>query len=50
MKRPIAKEVLDYRNISYSRPMPACTGLSVLSDLGGARIGNKHNGDIMPGI
>ncbi|KAK2865345.1 hypothetical protein FQN49_003671 [Arthroderma sp. PD_2] len=51
IKRPIARKVLDRRHIYYSRPMPASTGLPVLSDLGEARTGNqKHRGDIMPGI
>ena len=51
MKRPIARKVLSDRNIYYSRPMPSCTGLPVLSDLGEARVGKqKHKGDIMPGI
>lgn len=51
IKRPIARKILDDRDIHYSRPMPICTGLPVLSDLGEAQVGKqKHKGDIMPGI
>lgn len=51
MKRPIARKVLGHRNIHYSRPMPACTGLPVFCGFGEARVGNdKHKGDVMPGI
>ncbi|KAE8349272.1 kinase-like domain-containing protein [Aspergillus coremiiformis] len=51
IQRPIARKVLDDRQIYYSRPMPVCASLPVLSDLGEARIGkHKHRGDIMPGI
>lgn len=51
MERPIARKVLGDRKIYYSRPMPACMGLPVLSDLGEARVGKqKHKGDIMPSI
>ncbi|KAK2814029.1 hypothetical protein FQN50_000433 [Emmonsiellopsis sp. PD_5] len=48
---PSARKTLSDRTIYVSRPMPICTGLPVLCDLGDARIGNhKHQGDIMPGI
>ncbi|KAK2759995.1 hypothetical protein FQN54_002731 [Arachnomyces sp. PD_36] len=48
---PSARKTLSDRTIYTSRPMPTCTGLPVLCDLGDARIGNqKHRGDIMPGI
>ncbi|PYI28526.1 CMGC/CLK protein kinase [Aspergillus indologenus CBS 114.80] len=51
MQRPIARKVLEDREIYYSRPMPTCEGLPVLADLGEARQGkSKHRGDIMPGI
>ncbi|PLB39999.1 kinase-like domain-containing protein [Aspergillus candidus] len=51
VERPVARKVLGDRTIYYSRPMPSCAGLPILSDLGEARIGNgKHKGDIMPGI
>ncbi|PYI05561.1 kinase-like protein [Aspergillus sclerotiicarbonarius CBS 121057] len=51
VERPIARKILSDRHIYYSRPMPSCAGLPVVSDLGEARIGKgKHNGDIMPGI
>ncbi|RAH52988.1 kinase-like protein [Aspergillus piperis CBS 112811] len=51
LKRPIARKVLSDRSIYYSRPMPVCSGLPVVSDLGEARFGKeKHYGDIMPGI
>ncbi|KMP05674.1 hypothetical protein CIRG_05355 [Coccidioides immitis RMSCC 2394] len=48
--QPIARKVLDDRTIYISRPMPINTGLSVLCDFGEARIGDKHKGDVMPGI
>ncbi|OJD22033.1 CMGC/SRPK protein kinase [Blastomyces percursus] len=49
--RPSARKSLSDRTIYTSRPMPTCTGLPVLCDLGDARIGNHmHQGDIMPGI
>ncbi|KAK2786663.1 hypothetical protein FQN53_006367 [Emmonsiellopsis sp. PD_33] len=48
---PSARKSLADRTIYTSRPMPTCTGLPVLCDLGEARIGNHmHRGDIMPGI
>lgn len=51
IQRPIARKVLDDRYVYYSRPMPVCASLPVLSDLGEARVGEqKHRGDIMPGI
>jgi serine/threonine-protein kinase SRPK3 len=51
MKKPIARKVLSDRNTYYSRPMPVCTGLPVLSDLGEAIIRKQNNkGDMMPGI
>ncbi|RAL00093.1 kinase domain-containing protein [Aspergillus ibericus CBS 121593] len=50
VERPMARKVLDDRTIYYSRPMPLCAGLPVISDLGEGRIGTKHTGDIMPGI
>lgn len=51
LKRPIARKVLSDRSIYHSRPMPVCSGLPVVSDLGEARFGKeKHYGDIMPGI
>ncbi|PWY77891.1 kinase-like protein [Aspergillus eucalypticola CBS 122712] len=51
LKRPIARKVLSDRSIHYSRPMPVCSGLPVVSDLGEARFGKeKYYGDIMPGI
>ncbi|KAI1977516.1 hypothetical protein LOZ53_001539 [Ophidiomyces ophidiicola] len=46
----IARKVLDDRTIYISRPMPINTGLPVLCDFGEARIGDKHKGDVMPGI
>jgi serine/threonine-protein kinase SRPK3 len=49
-KQPIARKVLRDRTIYISRPMPFSAGLPVLCDLGEARVGNKHTGDIMPGI
>lgn len=30
--------------------MPVCAGLPILYDFGEARVGNKHRGDVMPGI
>ncbi|EEH03132.1 protein kinase [Histoplasma capsulatum G186AR] len=48
--QPIARKVLDDRTIYISRPMPINTGLPVLCDFGEAHIGDKHNGDVMPGI
>lgn len=30
--------------------MPVKTGLPVLCDFGEARVGDKHRGDVMPGI
>ncbi|PKY08949.1 protein kinase [Aspergillus campestris IBT 28561] len=49
--RPVARKVLPDHTIYFSRPMPPCTGLPVLSDFGEARVGsNKHRGDIMPGV
>ncbi|KGO77439.1 hypothetical protein PITC_048120 [Penicillium italicum] len=49
--RPIARKILDYREIYFSRPVPISEGLPVLSDFGEARIGKvKQRGDIMPGI
>ncbi|XRM45840.1 hypothetical protein ABZX51_008914 [Aspergillus tubingensis] len=51
IKRPIARKILSDRSIYYSRPMPLCSGLPVVSDLGEARFGKeKYYGDIMPGI
>ncbi|EFE37763.1 hypothetical protein TRV_07602 [Trichophyton verrucosum HKI 0517] len=48
--QPIARKVLDDRTIYVSQPMPINTGLPVLCDFGEARIGDKHKGDVMPGI
>lgn len=49
--RPIARKILDGREIYFSRPVPISEGLPVLSDFGEARIGeSKQRGDIMPGI
>ena len=50
LKEPIARKVLSDRVIYCSRPMPLSSGLPILCDLGEARIGHKHRGDIMPGI
>ncbi|KAB8222409.1 kinase-like domain-containing protein [Aspergillus novoparasiticus] len=51
LNRPSPRKALDDRYIYYSRPMPVCASLPVVSDLGEARIGKqKHRGDIMPGI
>ncbi|EER39645.1 protein kinase [Histoplasma capsulatum var. duboisii H88] len=48
--QPIARKVLDDRTIYVSRPMPINPGLPVLCDFSEARIGDKHKGDVMPGI
>ncbi|KAE8318190.1 kinase-like domain-containing protein [Aspergillus transmontanensis] len=51
LNRPSPRKALDDRYIYYSRSMPVCASLPVVSDLGEARIGKqKHRGDIMPGI
>ncbi|KAB8078502.1 kinase-like domain-containing protein [Aspergillus leporis] len=51
IERPIARKILDDRPIYYSRPMPLCTELPVVSDISEARAGNqKHKGDNIPGI
>lgn len=48
---PGARKNMSDRTIYISRPMPTCTGLPVLCNLGEARLGNcKHREDIMPGI
>ncbi|KAJ5729144.1 uncharacterized protein N7483_003652 [Penicillium malachiteum] len=51
LTRPIARKILDDREIYFSRLVPLSAGLPVLSDFGEARIGaTKQKGDIMPGI
>ncbi|KAE8342708.1 hypothetical protein BDV24DRAFT_150294 [Aspergillus arachidicola] len=51
MDSKILSQALDDRYVYYSRPMPVCASLPVVSDLGEARIGKqKHRGDTMPGI
>lgn len=51
LTRPVARKILDGRQIYFSRPVPVSAGLPVLSDFGEARIGKAmQTGDIMPGI
>ncbi|KAJ5929290.1 hypothetical protein N7454_007138 [Penicillium verhagenii] len=51
ISRPVARKILDDREIYFSRPVPISEGLPVLSDFGEARIGKaKQRGDVMPGI
>lgn len=38
MMRPVARKLLNDREIYFSRPVPLSTGLSVLSDFGEAQI------------
>ncbi|KAJ5934532.1 hypothetical protein N7466_004079 [Penicillium verhagenii] len=53
ISRPVARKILDDREIYLSRPVPVSEGLPVLSDFGEARIvcgKAKQRGDVMPGI
>ncbi|OJJ51657.1 hypothetical protein ASPZODRAFT_88270 [Penicilliopsis zonata CBS 506.65] len=51
LARPIARKILNDRQIYFSRPVPVSAGLPVLSDFGEARVSKSNQrGDIMPGI
>ncbi|PYI05384.1 CMGC protein kinase [Aspergillus sclerotiicarbonarius CBS 121057] len=50
-KHPAARKVSDDHDIYFSRAMPPCNSMPLLSDLGEARMGRcKHRGNIMSGI
>jgi serine/threonine protein kinase len=50
LQRPSARKILPDRTIYMSHTMPVTTGVLVICDFGAARIGEKHSGDVMPGV
>lgn len=50
LEHPSPRKVLSDRTIHCSRIMPITNGPSVICDFGAARIGEKHLGDVMPGV
>lgn len=47
---PSARKVLPDRTIYRCHHMPVTDGFPVICDFGSAKIGDRHIGDIMPGV
>lgn len=50
LEQPSPRKILSDRTIYCSRTMPITNGPCVICDFGAARIGEKHVGDVMPGV
>lgn len=53
LTNPSPRKVLTDRTIHLSYTMPITSGAPVISDFGAARLGEpgqKHSGDVMPGV
>ncbi len=50
LEHPSPRKILLDRSIYCSRTMPITSGLLKICDFGAARIGEKHVGDVMPGV
>jgi serine/threonine protein kinase len=47
---PSPRKILSDRTIYCSRAIPITSGPATICDFGAARIGEKHAGDVMPGV
>jgi serine/threonine protein kinase len=50
LNSPSPRKIYPDRTIYRSQPMPITDGHMVICDFGAARIGDKHWGDVMPGV
>ncbi|KAJ8110900.1 hypothetical protein OPT61_g6377 [Boeremia exigua] len=50
LEKPSPRKILSDRIIYRSRSMPITSGPCVICNFGAARIGDKHVGDVMPGV
>lgn len=50
MKQPSPRKILSERTIYCSHAMPITFGALVICDFGAARLGERHTGDVMPGV
>ncbi len=50
LEHPSARKVFPDRTIYLCHHMPVTDGFPVICDFGSAKIGDRHTGDVMPGI
>jgi serine/threonine protein kinase len=50
LTNPSPRKIYPDRTIYRSQPMPLTHGHMVICDFGAAKIGDKHEGDVMPGV
>ncbi len=50
LEPPSARKVFPDRTIYLRHRMPVTEGFPVACDFGSAKIGDKHTGDVMPGV
>ncbi|KAF2621538.1 kinase-like protein [Macroventuria anomochaeta] len=50
LEHPSPRKILSDHTIYCSRAIPITNGLPVICDFGAARVGEKHAGDVMPGV